>query len=181
MSTIHRGSPRRRRGVSTKFTLAACAFLTALHLGAWVAARGAAGGAVAVSELEPGAILPADLLDRLGPLPPGACHVLVSLDPLCPVCKRAAEREGVTARAGWAGDVVWVARETSDDLAQFEQILSERSTALATAPLYEALEVRGVPGLYIVGGEGEVRWVGPYRGSETETQLAERCSGERER
>jgi hypothetical protein len=48
---------------------------------------------------------------------------------------------------------------------------------MVDAALYDALEVRAVPGMYLLDGQDRVKWVGPYRGDESSELLQARCDG----
>jgi hypothetical protein len=110
-------------------------------------------------------------------VPAGGCRLIITFSPDCPFCKRASERERETARVGAYATTTWVAEGVRESLASFVARLPPRATHMVDAALYDALEVRAVPGMYLLDGQDRVKWVGPYRGDESSELLQARCDG----
>lgn len=105
-----------------------------------------------------------------------ACRLVVAFNPDCPFCGKAAERERQTARdAGW-GETLWITDAERPRLAAFADDLPDRSRHAVAPEAFQALDVEAVPALFMIDGEGLLRWVGPYRGDETDEELVRRCS-----
>jgi hypothetical protein len=129
-----------------------------------------------VSGLQVGESIALDgLADTEQPTATG-CRMVVSFNPDCPFCKRAAERERENARSGSFGSPTWVTDKDAPNLPWFVGLLSPRSTSTVDLELFRSLNVQAVPGLYLFDAEHRLRWVGPYHGDESESELTERCS-----
>lgn len=167
--------------------------LTLGHL----AVRTLSGGAaeptpVVVSSLVPGERVVSPALDRLfeefpvvseeapagsaGEASPEACRLVVAFDPSCPFCNKAAAAEAETDRPGAYGETLWITYEEGPRLPTFVDRLSPRADHAVSAEAYEALGVQGVPAAFLLASDGELRWMGPYRGVETAESLASRCT-----
>jgi hypothetical protein len=94
----------------------------------------------------------------------------------CPFCKRAAERERNNERSGAYGSPVWVTDKEIASLSWFVGELSPSSASVVSLDAFRELDVRGVPGLYLIDAQNRLRWVGPYRGDESVSELSHRCS-----
>lgn len=104
-----------------------------------------------------------------------ACRMVVAFNPDCPFCKAAAERERQAARDGAWGETLWITDEERPRLAAFVRELPEGSRHAVAPEAFQVLDVDAVPALFMLDREGTVHWVGPYRGDETEDELALRC------
>jgi hypothetical protein len=165
----------RSRYRSELLTLAVCVGLTGAHLGYRSVVAPSDPAPVRVSSLGVGALVSGAALGA-GP-DDGACRLIITFSPDCPFCKRAAERERRVERAPRYRSTTWVTDQERAALATFEAGLPVAASPLVDAGLYSALEVRAVPGLYLLDREGWVRWIGPYRGDESTELLDARCSG----
>ena len=156
-------------------TLGACLLLTGAHLGYRAVVRPSDPAPVLVSGLEVGASVSTAAV--VGVSGVGPCRLVITFSPDCPFCKRAAEKEGATQREARYASTTWVTEGVRPSLQAFQDRLPAGASPVVDPALYEALEVRAVPGLYLLDAEGEVRWVGPYRGDESTELLDARCSG----
>jgi hypothetical protein len=153
-----------------------CVGVTALHLGLRLNAGGATTGGILVSGLSAGAPVALDALAGSEVPASTACRMVVSFSPDCPFCKRAAERERDNERSGAYGSPMWVTDKDAPNLSWFVGQLSASSEASVNLDLFKALRVQGVPGLYLFDAQDRLRWVGPYHGDESESELSDRCS-----
>jgi hypothetical protein len=159
--------------------------LTALHVAyRWVRTDVRAEDAVLVSDLVPGAVVPAlevevatpsgwvpgPLLDR------EACQVLVAFDPACPFCMRAA-REASRLPPDRRPMTTWVTDGKSPGVLRYREQLGDGVRMVRSDEVVDFLEVRGVPAAYLVDDGGTVRHVWPYRGIEDREELEPRCHG----
>lgn len=155
--------------------LLVCAGITAAHLVFRASARDVSAAAIQVSQLPVGASV------ALSALPDGdqldtSCRMVVSFSPDCPFCKLAADRERKGTRAAPFASVTWVTDKEAPSLAMFVGQLSPRSSYVVDGELFKELNVRAVPGLFLLDAEERLRWVGPYTGNEPESVLRDRCS-----
>lgn len=167
--------------------------LTLGHL----AVRTLSGGAaeptpVVVSSLVPGERVESPALDHLleefpidsdvaaaepaGHADEASCRLVVAFDASCPFCNQAAESEAATDRPGAYGETLWITHEAGPRLPAFVDRLSDRANHAVSAEAYQALGVQGVPAAFLLAPDGELRWMGPYRGVETVESLADRCA-----
>jgi len=167
---------RRGGSHSSLVLLTACVAITLLHLGGRLLPAGVSGRGIMVSALKSGAALDPAVRTVLGSAGPNGCSMIVSFRPECPFCKHAAALESAAARGGAFSRVIWVAHELTDAMEPFPLLLRDGSEIVVSAEVFAALQVRAVPGLYLVDGAHRLRWVGPYRGDEAESVLADRCA-----
>jgi hypothetical protein len=167
-------SPRWRRKPEL-LLLAACAGVTAGHVGVRRVFGADGPNPITVSTLSKGTTLIGLTLMQSGAAQ--SCRILISYNPDCPFCKRAAERERENPRAEPFARTTWVTGVERPSLARFDALLPPTATAVLDPELFRELRVRAVPGLYLIDPANVVRWVGPYRGDERAELLAERCAG----
>ena len=171
MSDDHRGLPRNR----VRFLVAAVG-LTAVHAGLRLAIAGEEPLPILVSTLEPGAQVRLSGSAIADPdAPPDRCRAIVAFSPDCPFCRRAVKRERETARSDSFEGRLWLAQEDVPGMDRFLSRLPATSRSAIDADAFQRLGVRGVPSLFLMDGEGILRWVGPYRGDESEEELIHRC------
>ena len=124
-----------------------------------------------VSSLVPGAEVALPGLDVAS----SPCRVIVSFSPDCPFCKHAAARERDTARSRPSMRATWITGQPTPALDEFLPLLEAGTKVIVDEGTFNELHPHGVPGLYLIDDEDVLRWVGPYRGDETEGTLTERC------
>jgi len=151
----------------------ACLLLSLLHLGFRHVRSGSSAAPSRVSALSAGAILSLAMTEA-GRAP--GCQLVVSFQPECPFCRNAAERRRA-APAKRQSEVIWITDDWSPAVAEFVATFTDANTRVVVDDTaFRALHVRAVPGLYVLGPEDQLRWVGPYRGDEDDELLAFRCS-----
>lgn len=162
-------------GNRTGALIGLCVALTALHLVVRAAAGDGGSAPIEVADIALGATIP---LEQLPKTPPAdtPCRMVVSFSADCPFCKRAAEREREIQRSGGFSRVTWVTDTELPSLSAFVEQLSSGATVSVNRDAFLALNVRAVPGLYLIDGQDRLRWVGPYHGDESEQDLLARCS-----
>jgi hypothetical protein len=151
--------------------------VTLVHLGIRLNGRGDA-QPVDVSQLEPGTVVSlAGLVEqRSASLQP--CLQIVVFSPECPYCQRAADRESDVLSENSRQDRLWYTAAETSLLPYFVSEHLHRAPGISEQ-LVKELKIQGVPALFLLSPEGEIRWVGGYKGDETDQELNDRCTAAR--
>ena len=136
--------------------------------------------ATLVSHLELGERVESVELERLlaaSEIEPSQCRMIVAFNPDCPFCEQAAKREHFANRSGAYAEPLWLTDEVRPRLSTFAEFLAPGSRHVVAPEAFEALDVEGVPALFLLDGAGTIQWLGAYRGDESTEVLAARCEG----
>ena len=153
----------------------AVVLMTAAHLAIRWNGR-SDGEAIPVSALEPGAVVSLARLGEQAHVAPGTCLQLIVFSPDCPFCQKAADREAQELTESSRQARLWY---TDGETATLPYFVSEhlgRAPGVSAA-LVEELKIQGVPALFLLSPEGQIRWVGGYQGDESDQELTARCVG----
>lgn len=133
---------------------------------------------VEVSPLEPGGTVSVDMVRQASGLPDDDCLQLVVFSPDCPFCQHAADREQESLSETSRNRRLWYTDKETATLPYFVAKHLHRDPGISAA-LVKELKVKAVPALFLLSPKGQIRWVGAYYGNESDQELVDRCTGQR--